>query len=73
MCVKELFLCKVTWVRSVDLIRGSVHRHVLWASPVFVVRTSLTNLPIEFVRAHVRLQKIVRTPFNRFASVVHSI
>jgi hypothetical protein len=73
MCVKELFLCKFTWVRRVDLIRGSGHRHVFWTSPVFVVRASLTHLPIEFVRAHVSLQKVVRTPFNRFASVVHSI
>jgi hypothetical protein len=38
-----------------------------------VVRASLTHLSVEFVLTHVRLQKVVRTPSNGFASVVQSV
>jgi hypothetical protein len=73
MYVKRLFLCKFTWVRRVDLVGGSVHRHVFWTSPVSVVWTTLAHLSIEHVRAHMGLNEVVRAPFDRFTSVVQSV
>jgi hypothetical protein len=38
-----------------------------------VVNTSISYLSVEFVLAHVRLDEVVRAPFNHFLTIVQCV
>ena len=65
-------MMQFTWSRRVDLEGRSWHRHVFWTSPEGVVHISLTHLSVEFIWGRVRLEEVVRGPFNSFATIIKS-
>jgi hypothetical protein len=67
---KERTECMFTWIRSVDLEGRSCHIHIFWTAPGVVVQISLAHLSVEFCWGRVRLEEIIRGPFQSFATII---